>query len=197
MTLAYLESLPLLELLQAEETRTDNAPLRLHPGTSLAIREQLQLRGLVTPPDFHGWSAASLTAAGRFVAQKLRLDPPAPPRGLGVEQCRALGHLRRQELSDQRANRANWTAAPRERSKLLDESGWLDLQTRGLVRLVSPSQPPKRPGGRWRNGSAILTRRGREIADDLLGGAGGHDVIDRLCVAPPPFVLRSCSGGVG
>lgn len=189
MTLSYLESLPLLELLRAEKTRVDGTRLRLPEGTSLAIREQLQLRGLVTPPDRDGWSAVDLTAAGRFIAQQLQTDPPSVPLGLEPEQCRALGHLRGQELADRQTRR---TDIPRERSKLLDEGGWLDLQVRGLVRLASPSRAPKRPGGRWHNGSAILTPRGRDLADDLLGGAGGR--VDPVCAAPLPSELFSCEG---
>ena len=184
--LAYLEALPLLALLSQLDAGS-NERHRLPEKTSFAIRECLVNYGLITPPS-DGWAFAYLTPKGVTIAKAIAAARPEPPEGLTPEQCRALGHLRRQELADR--DRRGRTL-PRERSREVPEEGWLDLQKRGLVILARPSGPLGRRSGstcRAGAGSAALTQRGRNLADDLLGGAGGRvpkdDEPGEVCTAP-------------
>ena len=166
MTLAYLEAAPLLALL---EQVGNGKRGRLPRGTPKSIRDILVTRSLVTPPDYDGWSTADLTPAGQELARALASNPPIPPLGLTHDQCRALGSLRRQEIADKQGGRG----IPRERHAASSHE-WRDLESRRLVIL---GKRPK-PG---HAGSAALTPRGRDLADDLLGEAGGRA---NDCAAP-------------
>jgi hypothetical protein len=144
--LSHLEALALLSL-DTSERAGDPRP-RLQPGDSLVVREALQARGLVDPP-FDGWVHANLTPAGRAEVERVRALPPWVGSLLTDSACRALHHLRRQEIAD-----PTHRLVPRSRAAHVASALWEAMAVADLVTLPGPR-------------SALLTRRGRRLADDL------------------------------